>query len=421
MKTPNAITRTSEGARLSAEIGSGVVLAIAIGALPAALVGLDLAWIVVTASVSLLIVAPVLAAAQVRGLDAVARKETLIAHAGRAVPLPLTIRSSRTARHVVLEVVPPSHRSSERSGAPRVAMPAIRAGTTEEMAIPTRLSERGVWSGLRLRTRSSWPFGLFTATRRIALSVDVTVLPRIMPRVDPAVRALTPKEASGIDDRRTAPRRGARGLPAEIRPARAGDTARDLAWRASVRHGRWLSVDRPSSALEQEVDIVLVTTVRGGQSLRRSSYAFESAVAHCATTVEWLTRRGARVRLDVGDGEEIVDSARALPHLRRLTIVARTESVGPIGRAMREHRRGDHRLRITFVPLSPLDFQRAVEAHSATRASGSSSPHRRSTRRASAPSGMRLDDRDRGAHGHAITLGVEAGGRIVTMGGAEKS
>lgn len=368
---------------LKIEIGAGVVFAVGLGALPAAVVGLDFAWLVVIASASVLVLAPLIARRQVHRIEVRSVPESIVVHAGRPTPFPVKLTSPITGRDLLLHVASPVEPSRERHSPPRVAVTELPGGLEHTIPVPVRFPERGRWAGPRLQIKSSFPFALFSATRTFPLDTKVTVLPRLLPRVDPVLKQLFSRAAAGVDAENASPRRGARGLPAEIRPARHGDTARDIAWRASVRAQRWMAVERASATRERRVDIVLARTVRGAtaSSLRRSALAFEAAIAHCATTTEWLTRESGLLSLwfdpPIQTNETAapeVRSGRSLDHLEALAVVQRPdrptsardgEESPPLDAALTSAqaptRIDSDRIRITFLPMAALEFQRAVE------------------------------------------------------------
>ena len=319
---------------------AGVVLAIVLGALPAATVGLDVAWVVVASGTSVLLLAPLLARRQVRAIESAMLQQQLIIHAGRTSHVKVTLQLSRRARHVLVDVTRTDARPSERERAPRLALASISSSSSSGPAIeieaPIRLPSRGRTDALALTFESVFPFGLFRAQARLIVPCEVAVLPRVLRRGDRALEALLAEIGSKDDASSARPARRGSGLPAAFRPSRRDDTARDIAWRPSARRLRWISTDR-SPVTNDRVAIVLVTGVRaaGLSNARRSSAAFEAAISVCATAVDRLTRAGREVTLRFASTDPDAPasaltrarsgvasrSVRALPHVLALTDV----------------------------------------------------------------------------------------------------
>ncbi|MEM9382377.1 MAG: DUF58 domain-containing protein [Planctomycetota bacterium] len=317
---------------------AGVVLAVVVGALPAATVGLDVAWVVVASGLSALALAPFAARRQVRAVQRFDAPKRVVAHVGRTTPIQVEIGVRRTARHLLLDVTRDDAPPAERERAPRLAITAIRGANGAPLAVSAsiRPGRRGRSSRVAATFESSFPFSLFRSERRIVAASELIAVPRVLRRADGALRTWLTRVASGDDAvaARHAPRSA--GLPVAFRPTRVDDTARDIAWRASARHMRWIAVDRTPLARER-VTIEIVSAVRGARatSARRSTAAFEAAVTLCATAIDRLTRAGHVVTLRVSraDADEPIDaiararsevaakSARALPHLIALADV----------------------------------------------------------------------------------------------------
>ena len=114
--------RRGTGASLRPATGAGVVLAVLLGALPAAVVGLEAAWLIVVAGVACLAMAPLLARRQALSVEVAHAPRSLRLHAGRTTPLTLELAAHGDARGLLVDVgVDRSSRS--REGAPRLAVP----------------------------------------------------------------------------------------------------------------------------------------------------------------------------------------------------------------------------------------------------------------------------------------------------------
>ena len=405
--------RRGNGASLRPATGAGVVLAVLMGALPAALVGLEPAWLIVVAGLASLAMAPILARRQAVSVEVASAPRSLRLHAGRTTPLGLELVASEDARGLLLDVgVDGSARSRER--APRLAIPRLRTGTTTRVTIPVRLGARGHHDAVTVRVTSSFPFSLVHAARAVHVPLRVTVLPRLLA---PAERALIERFVRTTlvgESADRAARMRTSGLPVGLRHARSGDRARDIDARASVRKSRWIAFDRSDLHDDREIVVGLVLRVKGRASSnrRRGELAFEAAVAHCASAVELLLRTHGAVTLEESlPSQERLDAraAAALEADAVISRVTRGASAPLLDRLAAVHLDGAHlgedsgaparsarsqgvRRRVIFLPLSPLEFRRAAEAREASSDAGST-----------------------------WIIGIDGSGRAVRLSGAEAS
>ncbi len=342
---------------------AGVVLAIVLGALPAAMVGLDVAWVVVASGVSALLLAPLLARRQVLAFAWFEPPSQVLLHAGRTAPVAIELGLRHTARHVLVDVTRADAAPLERERAPRLALAVLSTGVSSGFSsgvssdrrdsvridVATRVAARGRAGALAATFESVFPFGLFRAEVRLVAATELVVLPRVLRRGDAALERWLSEVTAGDDASSARPLSRSAGLPAAFRPSRLDDTVRDIAWRASARHMRWISIDRTPPSHDR-VTVVLVTSVRGAgaTSAHRSSAAFEAAVNICATAIDHLTRAGHEVTLRLVDTDSdaapeqiararsrvVAKSVRTLPHLLALTdVVVQNPSSVPGGPA----------------------------------------------------------------------------------------
>ncbi|MCP3920557.1 MAG: DUF58 domain-containing protein [bacterium] len=173
----------------------------------------------------------------------------------------------------------------------------IPPGVDVRTSVTPRFRDRGRRKHVTVEVRSSFPFGLFEATRRLRLDVDHVVLPRLG-RLGPLERRLA--NISGrVDDAQ----RGALGDGEfyGLREWREGQSMRRVHWKLSARRGRLLlrelvSEDRPA------IRLVLSTWVLVGMQNARVP-SFERAVSLAATLVEHFLRRGHRLELALAGPE----------------------------------------------------------------------------------------------------------------------
>lgn len=293
---------------------AAVVLAVVLGAAPAAAVGLGVAWVVVAAGVGLLLVAPWLAHRQVAAVRAMDAPDRMTLHAGRTKFAPFVVQLHRTTRHLVVGLSDgrDPDESREARTALAIAKPHEGPGPGHELRIglAVRASRRGRVEALRCSLRSSFPFGLFEARAILALRCDVSVLPRTVRTPDRRIQRALAARVAKLEPARPRPRARTSGLPVSVRQARQGDTARDIAWRESFRKSRWLTRERSApESVVVSVDLVVpgyrrLETAAGPRGSETRALADARAVeAAISLTGSLVTRLAAahqrRVRLRV--------------------------------------------------------------------------------------------------------------------------
>lgn len=364
--------------------GAGVVTAVLLGALPAAFVGLESAWLVVVAGLSCLLLAPLVARRQVSAPGLVQCPARLRVHAGRTTPVSVTLGCRGESRGLLLDLgVVGAPRTGD--GAPRLAVPLLSARDGHRrVTVPVRLGARGIYSSASLRFVSSFPFSMARATRVYEMPTRVIVLPRLLAPAERSLIERLARPASIGTATDEVARLRTPGLPLGLRDARQGDRARDIDARATLRKGRWIAIERSSLRDDREIAIGLVLRVRGASasSRRRNHLAFEAAVAHCACAIDLFVRRFGDVTLEElqpdqarldGDPHAALDpvalarprasASSPEPLLDRLAAVRLAETPEAAGAAhvARPARRDRAVRRVVFLPLSPLEFQRATE------------------------------------------------------------
>lgn len=336
-----------------------MLLAIVLGAAPAAWMGLELAWIVVALGSTVLLLAPWLARRQVLSIKRVRLPAAYTLHAGKTVPINVRMDVAHSARMLLVALVGPEESNAVQDRAPRTLITALAPvrGPSEPVdlldvgfELPLRASARGRFKGLELAVHSSYPFGLVTAYRSLAAPMELTALPRLLPERDLGLqRAMT--QLAGLSHEEK-PRRRARGdgLPSGLRDLRTGDSKTQLHMRASLRRRRWTAMERPELGAEV-AEVTLHRPLTGSHPSRRVLAAFEAATSMAASVVRGLHGMGLSVDLGTHDrlaeeGEEVRPPRRALGrskstlrHLQSLTDVsldpASTGSVGSSERAPR--------------------------------------------------------------------------------------
>ena len=197
---------------------------------------------------------------------------------------------------------------------------AFAAGwhTTESRweLIPER---RGEYPGAVPRIVSAFPFGLWEASRPLAVPIRLLVWPRTFP-VGPIPEAASGREGDGLAPRNKA---GSAGDLLGVRPYRRGDSLRRVHWPQSARHGHLIVCELESPAMPK-VQIVVDThpDVHSGSGPEGS---LEWAIRVAASFAEGWIGQGAEVEVVYGGrsveaaaGPVAARRARVLDEMARL-------------------------------------------------------------------------------------------------------
>ncbi len=410
---PSKTASTSGQTRFSFGPGAGMLLAVVLGAAPAAWMGLDLAWIVVAIGATVLLLAPWVARRQVHAVRSVKMPASCTVHAGKVVPISLTLEVARPARMLLAALVRTGDPRGVRERAPKTLIVALgpagpKSGTSTDtdvhLSLPLRAASRGRSSEIELVLQSSYPLGLVTASRSLVVPLELTALPRLLPERDLDLQR-TMVHLAGLTDQATARHvtRG-EGLPSGLRDARVGESRRHLHMRASLRRGRWTAMERPELGNEL-AEVTLHLPAMDGHPSRRSHAAFEAATSVTASVVQGLHRLGMDVDLgtrspsstDPGSPPprrlSLGRSRTTLPHLQHLTDVSMVP--GP-ARATTPRAKSAAALVVNLIPVTSL-LESAVDGAQPAGTSGG-------------PSAMQR-------RGDAqLTLWVDANGRVSRRG-----
>ena len=192
----------------------------------------------------------------------------------------------------------------------------IEPGRYGSATAEARFDRRGVY---RLRTiiaSTSYPFGLFSKERDLAVPASITV----WPRTDRAVRAPRPAGRRGV--RRAAGAGAAvgaeRGDFRSLRPYRPGDDPRDVHWRTTARRGEPIMREYDRDAAEAYW--IVLDTVAG------DDVVFEIAVELAAALIARASDAGERVGCQVG-------AVRIPARADRVAIEAALDALAEVERA----------------------------------------------------------------------------------------
>ena len=297
MSHPAGESKRWSKTRLHFGPGAGMLLAIVLGAAPAAWMGLDFAWIVVAIGTAILLLAPWMARAQVRAVRGLELPPACTVHAGKGIQITARLRMARRARMLVVGLVRPEDPASTHESAPRLFIAAAsKAADGFELQLPLRIGSRGRSSELEFVVRSSYPLGIVSADRSLTLPLRLTALPRLFPERDMGLQdAMVQLTGASEQEAERSLHRG-EASPSRLRDYVPGDARSSLHLRASLRHGRWMAMERPQlgNGLAQ---VTLHVPSTGRSPSRRSLAAFEAATSMTASIVQGLHRHGMDVEL----------------------------------------------------------------------------------------------------------------------------
>ncbi|MBL8755869.1 MAG: DUF58 domain-containing protein [Planctomycetes bacterium] len=212
--------------------------------------------------------------------------EVPISPAGQPRPVHVRLRGSRrghAAVHIALRL---PDRIVDVATADTVGSDTLVAGTLPELP-------RGLVAATAVRLTTTFPFGLFVATREHRVPIEIVTTPA----------AATPGQAGGSTDAAgelTAPA-GSRGSTIrELRPFRTGDSLGDVHWKASARRGTAVVKERER---QQDRSTTLVVDRRCTADVLEATLSATMAWVDAATTGAGSLRvvsQGADHR--IGDG-----------------------------------------------------------------------------------------------------------------------
>ncbi len=256
------------------------------------------------------------------------------ARAGEPVSLPLVVLNE--ARRLPAYGVEVDVQLDAPAG--RLTVPApyqLRIGPGEERPTSARFvpEARGFYHFVRLRSRTSYPFGFFEKSRRFRPAIDLGfwVAPRA---VD--VRALSLPILARLGDE-PAHRAGLGDDYFSLRPYRAGDDPRRVHWRRSARTGRWVVIETEAQAARE-----VMLELHLGSSSRPAQ------VEHCievfGSLAELLLERGFSVGV-LAPGTLLSPDRGARQHWAILLALAKLDP----GAAKPRERGGDHAVRVAVA------------------------------------------------------------------------
>jgi uncharacterized protein (DUF58 family) len=278
--------------------------------------GNNLLYLVLSLMLAFLVLSGVLSESALRGVHVTRRIPRELFEAG-ATQVVLEIENKQ--RRVPAFAVAVEDRIREGRGAERAAGRAfalrIGAGKTEVRVYRFEASRRGPAAFTTFRVSTRFPFGLFVKSLLMESPKAVLVYPAVHPAKVPDSEDSGAKSGDVRADR-VGPGSEVGGL----RDFEAGDSARRIAWRASLRSG-FLVVRDTERDQRSEVEVRLRTR---GES---EGEPFEQAVRHAASGVVAALDSGVRVGLRT-DEVLMRPDAGARQRTRLLSYLARLRPGG---------------------------------------------------------------------------------------------
>ena len=163
------------------------------------------------------------------------------------------------------------------------------------ISYPLLVRRRGPYRFDGIRVITPFPFGLFHKIAFYGVEATILVCPEIIP-----LPGLQLHELQAIGQDREVPRRGPGNSLYNLREFRPGDDARAIHWMTTARTSRLML--KETEAEDQQWVTVAVSTVAPIEA----DDAFERALSIAASLLKLLLNGGYRIRLLLGDQEEIL-------------------------------------------------------------------------------------------------------------------
>lgn len=246
--------------------------------------GNNLLYFVLGMMLGAIIVSGILSERNLQGVE-VERAVPADAYAGTAAALAylVTPRAGRFLPVLALEL---RDRDEDGGFGPLVRIVRVDRGKTRRKPYERVFPRRGVSAIGEIEVATTFPFGLFRKSRRMALASDVRVRPRV-----PELEA--PDAETGRDEGHApAPARG-EGLELfGLRDLASGDDARRIHWKATARVGRPIVKE---TTRDQPPSVVVKLELELSEDAR-----IEAAVERAAGLASAFVREGFAVGLAAG-------------------------------------------------------------------------------------------------------------------------
>lgn len=170
-----------------------------------------------------------------------------------------------------------------------VLVPIVMRRATLEVPVTLHFDRRGVVTLNRLDLYTRYPFGFFLKKRRVRISGEVVVFPRLLD----GRRERSMLDSAG-DGEVTTNRIGAGGEVHSFREYVRGDSLRHIAWKKSASLGRWI-IKQTEAEASKSVHVVLDPFKPHGTS----DDVFEEMISEAATYIYHAAQHGMEVVLSL--------------------------------------------------------------------------------------------------------------------------
>jgi uncharacterized protein (DUF58 family) len=274
--------------------------------------------------VALLVVSGLAAVAGIAGLE-VEPPEASAAFAGRTMRMTLRLARRRRPPGVARDLLLELQELDQPRTQPFAFVPLVDRGAVVTVAGRTRFWTRGRRLRLRLIATSRAPLGLWVASARWELPVDIRVAPRLVRLQEAELEA---RRATGQQPDLFAARHGDEDIRA-LEEWRPGKSLRRVHWKKSARVGR--TILREMEGDSRPPVHVFVSRYLARPDLARGSRSseLESTLVRAVAVMRRLLIRGHRVRLSVV-GLEVEELAAVTGVRNLLPLVAPLSEVDPV-------------------------------------------------------------------------------------------
>lgn len=170
-----------------------------------------------------------------------------------------------------------------------VLVPIVMRRSTLEVPVTLHFERRGIVNVNRLDFYTRYPFGFFLKKRRVRISGEVVVFPRLLD----GQRDRHMMESTG-DGEVATNQIGAGGEVHSFREYVRGDSLRHVAWKKSASLGRWI-IKQTEAEASKSVHVVLDPFKPRGTS----DEAFEEMISEAATYIFLAVKGGMEVVLSL--------------------------------------------------------------------------------------------------------------------------
>jgi uncharacterized protein (DUF58 family) len=253
--------------------------------------GLALLYGLFSLSLALLLISHLMPRWQLRGLS-VERLPSGELYAGKGGVLDYRLISSGKRYHIVI-----NERLPFAEGEYRLFFSSNEPDQAQQLIV--QCERRGFFQLRDIEVSSSYPFGIVTHTRRIAIPLlELIVLPQVF-----ELRAIPSPLIADVNREGdvTVLQQGGHGQFATVREYMHGDELRTIHWRASARLQQWVVKE-----YERNDNPALLIVLDCRSSFLRGEGArstFEAAISVAASMVRYASRTGLQSTLIAENGE----------------------------------------------------------------------------------------------------------------------